>query len=80
VACGSHWFATRRLADFSGFQADTRLVSAAGPDVLVRHRLPAHRGEEISARVLERPNSVVWDEAQNRLHAQIALVEFFLAR
>jgi len=42
--------------------------------------LPAHRGEEISARVLEGSNSVVWDEAQNRLHAKIASVEFLLAR
>ncbi len=70
----------RRLADFSGFQVDTRLVAAAGPDVLVMHCLPAHRGEEISAEVLEGPNSVVWDEAENRLHAQMALVEFLLAR
>jgi ornithine carbamoyltransferase len=69
----------QRLADFSGFQVDKRLVSAAGPDVLVMHCLPAHRGEEISAEVLEGPNSVVWDEAENRLHAQMALVEFLLA-
>ncbi|TDJ14818.1 MAG: hypothetical protein E2O65_13645 [Gammaproteobacteria bacterium] len=59
---------------------DTRSVSAAGPDVLVMRCLPAHRGEEISARVLEGSNSVVWDEAQNRLHAKIASVEFLLAR
>jgi ornithine carbamoyltransferase len=70
----------RRLADFSGFQVDKRLVSAAGPDVLVMHCLPAHRGEEISAEVLEGPSSVVWDEAENRLHAQMALVEFLLPR
>ena len=70
----------RRLVDFSGFQVDTRLVSAAGADVLVMHCLPAHRGEEISAEVLEGPNSVVWDEAENRLHAQMALVEFLLPR
>ncbi|MCK5364207.1 MAG: ornithine carbamoyltransferase [Gammaproteobacteria bacterium] len=69
----------QRLADFSGFQVDERLVSTAGPDVLVMHCLPAHRGEEISAEVLEGPNSVVWDEAENRLHAQMALVEFLLA-
>lgn len=69
----------RRLADFSGFQVDARLVSAARPDVLVMHCLPAHRGEEISAEVLEGPHSVVWDEAENRLHAQMALVEFLLS-
>jgi ornithine carbamoyltransferase len=70
----------RRLADFAGFQVDAGLVSAAKSDVLVMHCLPAHRGEEISAEVLEGPNSVVWDEAENRLHAQMALVEFLLAR
>lgn len=70
----------RRLADFAGFQVDAGLVAAAGSDVLVMHCLPAHRGEEISAEVLEGPNSVVWDEAENRLHAQMALVEFLLAR
>ena len=70
----------RRLADFSGFQVDARLVSAARPDALVMHCLPAHRGEEISAEVLDSPHSVVWDEAENRLHAQMALVEFLLDR
>ncbi len=70
----------RRLADFAGFQVDARLVGAAHPDALVMHCLPAHRGEEISAEVLEGPSSVVWDEAENRLHAQMALVEFLLPR
>lgn len=70
----------RRIADFSGFQVDARLVGAAHPDALVMHCLPAHRGEEISAEVLEGPSSVVWDEAENRLHAQMALVEFLLLR
>jgi ornithine carbamoyltransferase len=70
----------RRLADFAGFQVDADLVAAANADALVMHCLPAHRGEEISAEVLEGPNSVVWDEAENRLHAQMALVEFLLAR
>lgn len=68
----------RRLADFSGFQVDAALVSAARADALVMHCLPAHRGEEISAEVLEGPHSVVWDEAENRLHAQMALIEFLL--
>jgi ornithine carbamoyltransferase len=70
----------RRLADFAGFQVDAGLVSAARQDALVMHCLPAHRGEEISAEVLEGPASVVWDEAENRLHAQMALVEFLLER
>lgn len=70
----------RRLTDFSGFQVDAQLVAAARPDALVMHCLPAHRGEEIASDVLEGPNSVVWDEAENRLHAQMALVEFLLER
>jgi ornithine carbamoyltransferase len=69
----------RRLADFSGFQVNAQLLSAARPDTLVMHCLPAHRGEEISTEVLEGPNSVVWDEAENRLHAQMALLEFLLS-
>ncbi|NCF83384.1 MAG: ornithine carbamoyltransferase, partial [Proteobacteria bacterium] len=69
----------RRLADFAGFQVNAQLLSAARPDALVMHCLPAHRGEEISTEVLEGPNSVVWDEAENRLHAQMALLEFLLA-
>jgi len=47
--------------------------------VLVMHCLPAHRGEEISAEVLNGPHSVVWDEAENRLHAQKALMEYLLS-
>ncbi len=69
----------RRLEDFSGFQVNAQLLSAARPDTLVMHCLPAHRGEEISTEVLEGPNSVVWDEAENRLHAQMALLEFLLS-
>jgi len=69
----------RRLADFSGFQVNAQLLSAARPDTLVMHCLPAHRGEEISTEVLEGPNSVVWDEAENRLHAQMALLEYLLS-
>lgn len=68
----------RRLEDFSGFQVNAGVLSAAKPDALVMHCLPAHRGEEISSEVLEGPASVVWDEAENRLHAQMALVEFLL--
>jgi len=68
----------RRLEAFRGFQVNEELVSAAAPDALVMHCLPAHRGEEISAEVLEGPQSVVWDEAENRLHAQKALMEFLL--
>ncbi len=80
VSMGQEDSQARRVADFSGFQVDAQLVSAAHADALVMHCLPAHRGEEISAEVLEGPSSVVWDEAENRLHAQMALLEFLLAR
>ncbi len=68
-----------RISAFEGFQVDSSLMSAAKPDALVMHCLPAHRGEEISAEVLDGPNSVIWDEAENRLHAQKALMEFLLS-
>ena len=53
-------------------------MSAAKPDALFMHCLPAHRGEEVAAEVIDGPHSVVWDEAENRLHAQKALLEFLL--
>lgn len=69
----------KRLGAFEEFQIDERLVDFADPAVIVMHCLPAHRGEEISQGVLEGPRSVVWDEAENRLHVQKALLEFLLA-
>ena len=67
-----------RERDFAGYQLDSELMEHAARDALVMHCLPAHRGEEISAELLDRPDSVVWDEAENRLHAQKALMEFLL--
>jgi len=64
----------RRLRDFQGFQVDDRLVGLAGPDVLVMHCLPAHRGEEITDEVMDGPHSIVFDEAENRLHMQKAIL------
>ena len=69
---------SRRELAFRGFEVDDQLMSRAAPDALFMHCLPAHRGEEVSASVLEGPQSVVWDEAENRLHAQKALLEFLL--
>ena len=54
------------------------LMSVANKDALFMHCLPAHRGEEVSASVIDGPQSVVWDEAENRLHVQKALMEFLL--
>lgn len=68
----------KRLRDFEGFQVNTELMSKANTDALFMHCLPAHRGEEVEAAVLDHPESVVWDEAENRLHAQKALLEFLL--
>jgi ornithine carbamoyltransferase len=63
---------------FRGYQLDQRLVDAAHDDVIVLHCLPAHRGEEIEAEVIDGPHSAVWDQAENRLHAQKALLAFLL--
>lgn len=65
-----------RLSHFDGYQVTRQLMSNARPDALFLHCLPAHRGEEVSAEVLDAPDSVVWEEAENRLHAQKALLEF----
>jgi len=64
----------RRLEDLFGYGIDARLVELAGPDAIVLHCLPAHCGEEISEDVLYGPRSAVWDQAENRLHAQKALM------
>lgn len=67
-----------RIKQFSGFQVSPELMDLADNDALFMHCLPAHRGEEISENMLEDPRSVVWDEAENRLHAQKALIELLL--
>ncbi len=63
---------------FANFQVNTEVMAAAKPDALFMHCLPAHRGEEVTTEVMDGPQSVVWDEAENRLHAQKALLEFLL--
>jgi len=65
----------RELA-FADFQVTRSLMALANDDALFMHCLPAHRGEEVSAEVMDNPDSVVWNEAENRLHAQKALLEF----
>jgi ornithine carbamoyltransferase len=67
-----------RKQDFADFRVDTEMMALARADALFMHCLPAHRGEEVTAEVIDGPSSVVWDEAENRLHAQKALLEYLL--
>lgn len=67
----------RKLA-FADWCVDSEMMALAASDALFMHCLPAHRGEEVAAEVIDGPQSVVWDEAENRLHAQKALMEFLL--
>jgi len=67
----------RRTA-FADWCVDAAMMARAKPDALFMHCLPAHRGEEVAADVIDGPQSVVWDEAENRMHAQKALLEFLL--
>lgn len=67
-----------RLAAFDGFQLSADLVGRASAAAIVLHCLPAHRGEEIAAEVIDGPRSAVWEQAENRLHAQKALLELLL--
>ncbi len=67
-----------RVTAFADWCVDDELMSKAKPDALFMHCLPAHRGEEVAASVIDGAQSVVWDEAENRLHAQKALMEFLL--
>ena len=67
-----------RVAAFDGWIVDQAKMQRAEPDALFMHCLPAHRGEEVSADVIDGPQSVVWDEAENRLHVQKALLEYLV--
>jgi len=68
----------QRESAFKGYQVDQKMMSAANSDALFMHCLPAHRGEEVSADVIDGKQSVVWDEAENRLHAQKALILYLI--
>ena len=68
----------RRHNQLRGYQVNERLMALAKPDALFMHCLPAHRGEEVTAEVIDGPQSVVWDEAENRMHVQKALMEYLL--
>jgi ornithine carbamoyltransferase len=67
-----------RLEAFAGYQVDAELMAGAGPDAVFLHCLPAHRGEEVSAEVLESPASLVWQQAENRMHVVRALFAFVI--
>ena len=67
-----------RKRDFEDWQVDAEMMRIAKPDALFMHCLPAHRGEEVAAEVIDGPQSAVWDEAENRLHTQKALMEYLL--
>lgn len=67
-----------RMKDFADWMVDDEMMVIAHPEAVFMHCLPAHRGEEVTASVIDGPQSVVWDEAENRLHAQKALMEFLL--
>ena len=67
-----------RKKAFADWRVDSDMMRAAKPDALFMHCLPAHRGEEVEADVIDGPQSVVWDEAENRMHAQKALMEYLL--
>jgi ornithine carbamoyltransferase len=67
-----------RLAAFTDWQVDADMMRQADPQAVFMHCLPAHRGEEVAAEVIDGPQSVVWDEAENRLHVQKALMEYLL--
>ncbi len=71
--------AARRRADFAGFTVDDALMARAAPGALFLHCLPAHRGEEVAGPVVDGPRSLVWDQAENRMHAMRGLLLFLLA-
>lgn len=78
ASMGQEAEAEQRLADFAPFQVNAGLMAQAKTDAVFLHCLPAHRGEEVSAEVLDGGQSLVWDAAENRLHSQKALLEFLL--
>ncbi len=78
TSMGQESESAKRMNAFLGYQVDGKLMQAAAPKALVMHCLPAHRGEEIAAEVIDGPQSVVFDQAENRLHTQKAILELLL--
>jgi ornithine carbamoyltransferase len=80
VSMGQEGEKAERVAVFGDYTVDSRLMGLAAPDAIFLHCLPAYRGYEVSADVIDGPQSVVWDEAENRLHAQKALLAWLLEK
>ncbi|MGJ4846537.1 ornithine carbamoyltransferase [Leifsonia sp. Le1] len=80
VSMGKEDEKAERIAVFGGYRVDSDLMALAQPDALFMHCLPADRGYEVTADVIDGPQSVIWDEAENRLHAQKALLVWLLAK
>ena len=78
ASMGQEREAALRKEDFAGYTVDAKLMARAGPDAIFMHDLPAHRGEEVTAEVIEGPQSVVFDQAENRMHVQKALLALIL--
>jgi len=78
VSMGKEDEKAERLRSFGQYQVNTELMALAKPDALFLHCLPADRGFEVTAEVIDGPQSVIWDEAENRLHAQKALLVWLL--
>ena len=78
TSMGDEAESTERKRDFEAWRVDKPMMRAAKKDALFMHCLPAHRGEEVADEVIDGPQSVVWDEAENRLHVQKALMEYLL--
>ena len=78
VSMGQEEEASKRIKAFKGYEVNSNLLANAASTAMVMHCLPAYRGKEISAEVIDSPQSVVFDQAENRLHAQKALLEFLL--
>ena len=80
ASMGQEAEAQKRQKDFEGWQVSARLMSLAKPSAIFMHCLPAHRGEEVAAEVIDSPQSVIYDEAENRLHVQKAILVALLRR
>lgn len=80
VSMGKEDESRARVVAFADFRVDAALMALAKPDAIVMHCLPAYRGKEISAEVIDGPQSVVWDEAENRRHAQKAIMTWLMAQ